>query len=94
MGLSPVQREKLRQGLNPGRLVPEPSSPHPTLCRGPALSQVPSAWGQKPCWGSRLKRARVCWWPASCHLGWPCCVALSHSPVLWEAVCAPGTRGA
>lgn len=94
MGLSPVQREKLRQGLNPGRLVPEPSSPHPTLCWGPALSQVPSARGQKPCWGSRLKRARVCWWPASCHLGWPCCVALSHSPVPWEAVCAPGTRGA
>ena len=36
MGLSPVQREKLRQGLNPGRLVPEPSSPHPTQTESPS----------------------------------------------------------
>lgn len=38
--------------------------------------------------GFKAEKVRACWWPASCHLGWPCCVALSHSPVPWEAVCA------
>lgn len=54
------------------------SSSH-CLPRGAAVSQVVCA-----SLGAEAARARLCWWPASCHLGWPCCVALSQP-------CVPGS---
>lgn len=63
------------------------------LPRGTAVSQVVCAWDRGPA-GIRGWEGRGCAGgpPTATWVG-PA-VALSHSPVSWEAGCASGTRGA